>query len=543
MLTQNIQVLGERNPKDKLNNIDLTRSVRLNDLTQEEMAKLYRRGQTDVTKGSLNQGFKFDYLFDGNAYIVSLDVVAITFDSETQAVVFDCGYSTVYNRYYRVLLTKGTDGTYSWSQRITAPTWVDESDLKTINGESIVGEGNIEIAAGVESLNGQTGSINLKTVNGNELIGTGDIEIKGGGDATPTGTTLYFTTTDGQTLNANIEAKNKAGTVIEPSLKTPTAWYYDEIVETMGFPSNTTNCNLYSLNGVNIPVGKVINNYYKNSVIRNIMQNCRYADLRKFFFSGYSGELSTMFWGAKNLEWVDIPYLNTYKTTKMDKMFYDCSGLTTLDVSNWNTSQVTDMSDMFSGCMSLTSLDVSKWNTSKVKDMDNMFLICKSLTSLDVSNFDVSQIIYMSDMFAGCTNLTSLDVSKWDTSKFVYMKGIFSGCSSLTSLDLSKWNTSNVTDMSRLFRACSALASLDLSSFNTSKVTNMDSMFDTCWRLTSLNLSNWDLTNVTSMGSMFNDCGALRTITMKNCSTETVDKIKAALTRADILENVQIITA
>lgn len=147
-MAQDIQVLGKRNPKDKLNNINLTRSVRLNDLTQEEMAKLYRRGLTDATKGSLNQGFKFDYLFDGNAYIVSLDVVAITFDSETQAVVFDCGYSTVYNRYYRVLLTKGTDGTYSWSQRITAPTWVDESDLKTINGESIVGEGDIEIKGG-----------------------------------------------------------------------------------------------------------------------------------------------------------------------------------------------------------------------------------------------------------------------------------------------------------------------------------------------------------------------------------------------------------
>ena len=292
MLTQNIQVLGERNPKDELNNINLTRSVRLNDLTQEEMAKLYRRGQTDVSTGSLNQGFKFDYLFDGNAYNVSLDVVAITFDSETQAVVFDCGYSAVYNRYFRVLLTKETDGTYSWSQRITEVPWLASDELKTVNGQSLVGTGDIEIAAGVESLNGQTGSISLKTVNGNELIGTGDIEIKGGGDATPTGTTLYFTTTDGQTLNANIEAKNKAGTVIEPSLKTPTAWYYDEIVETMKIPSQTVTPNLYSLNGVNVPV-KVIIGGYPESNINRIMANCRYADLRKFFYSGvYTSLLS-----------------------------------------------------------------------------------------------------------------------------------------------------------------------------------------------------------------------------------------------------------
>ena len=147
MLTQNIQVLGERNPKDKLNNIDLTRSVRLNDLTQEEMAKLYRRGQTDVTKGSLNQGFKFDYLFDGNTYIVSLDVLAITFDSETQAVVFDCGYSTVYNRYYRVLLIN-TDGVYSWNERISEVPWLTSDKLKTVNGQSLVGTGDIEIKGG-----------------------------------------------------------------------------------------------------------------------------------------------------------------------------------------------------------------------------------------------------------------------------------------------------------------------------------------------------------------------------------------------------------
>lgn len=458
MLTQNIQVLGERNPKDKLNNIDLTRSVRLNDLTQEEMAKLYKRGQTDFSTGSLNQGFKFDYLFDGNAYQVSLDVVAITFDSVKQAVVFDCGYSTVYNRYYRVLLTN-TDGVYSWSQRITAPTWVDESDLKTINGESIVGEGNIEIAAGVESLNGQTGNISLKTVNGNELIGTGDIEIKGGGggDATPTGTTLYFTTTDGQTLNANIEAKNKAGTVIEPSLKTPTAWYYDEIVETMGFPAKTTNCNLYSLNGVNVPVRLA------NAHMEYIMENCVYADLRKFFTDDLTS-FYNMFNNSKNLKWVDV--------------------------SNFNTSKVTDMGSMFNNCKVLTSLDLNNWDTSKVKSMNNMFALCYKLATFKLSNWDTSNVTVMSYMFYGCYVLTSLDLSKWDTS--------------------------NVTDMSNMFYLCYALTSLDL--------------------------SNWDLTNLTNMHYMFKGT-ALKTITMKNCSQDTIDKIKAALTDAGILDKVQIITA
>ena len=490
MLTQNIQVLGERNPKDKLNNINLTRSVRLNDLTQEEMAELYRRGQTSLEAGSLNNGFNFNYYFQARNIFLGLDVVAITFDSVTQAVVFDCGYSTVYNRYFRVLLTKGTDGTYSWSQRITVPNWVDEDNIKTINGESLVGTGDIEIAAGVESLNGQTGSISLKTVNGNELVGTGNIEIKGGGDATPTGTTLYFTTTDGQTLNANIEAKNSAGTVIEPSLKTPTAWYYDEVVETMNIPSQTiTSCNLYSLNGVNIPVN-FRSTSYQHDGLRKILENCVYADLRKFFQWNNTQDLEYMFNGLKKLKW--------------------------MDVSNFITSDVLHMRYMFANCEALTSLDLSKWDTSNVTNMSGMFSDCSNLLLLDVSNFNPSKVLSMNSMFQFCERLITLD--------------------------LSKWNASNVTDMGSMFRACRGLLSLDLSHFNTSKVTDMSGIFEACWRLTSLNLSNWDLANVTSMGSMFSSCDALRTITMKNCSTGTVDKIKAALTEAGILSNVQIIT-
>lgn len=147
-MAQDFKVIGKRNPNDKLSDITLTRSVRLNGLTQEELAKLYRRGRTSLGAGSLNNGFNFNYYFQARNIFLGLDVVAITFDSATQAVVFDCGYSAVYNRYFRVLLKKGTDGTYSWSQRITAPTWVDESDLKTINGESIVGTGDIEIKGG-----------------------------------------------------------------------------------------------------------------------------------------------------------------------------------------------------------------------------------------------------------------------------------------------------------------------------------------------------------------------------------------------------------
>ena len=52
--------------------------------------------------------------------------------------------------------------------------------LKTVNGNELTGEGNIEIQAGVESVNGETGAVKIKSVNGQSLVGDGDIEIQAG---------------------------------------------------------------------------------------------------------------------------------------------------------------------------------------------------------------------------------------------------------------------------------------------------------------------------------------------------------------------------
>ena len=54
--------------------------------------------------------------------------------------------------------------------------------LKTVNGNELLGEGNVAIDTGVESLNGQKGALTLKTVNGNDMLGDGNIEIQAGSD-------------------------------------------------------------------------------------------------------------------------------------------------------------------------------------------------------------------------------------------------------------------------------------------------------------------------------------------------------------------------
>ena len=439
-MAQDIQVFGKRNENDKLSDINLTRSICLNDLTQEQLARLYKKGV--MTFSDFFSGCKLFYNCQYRGKTILLNVERVMFDSANQTVVFECGYSMVHDKYFRVLLNKDADGQYLLSPRVSEVPWLTSDDLKTVNGQSLVGIGDIEIAAGVESLNGQTGSISLKTVNGNELIGTGDIEIKGGGDATPTGTTLYFTTTDGQTLNANIQAKNKAGTVIEPSLKTPTAWYYDEIVETMRFPSKTTNCNLYSLNGVNIPLKLIQNEYLGNDAIgKNIMENCVYADLRKFL-NTYN--IAFMFNSAKKLKWLDISNFNTYIVNDFRQLFGYCGALTSLNLSNFNTSKATNIGSMFSGCSGLTSLDVSNFKTSQVTNMDYMFSECSGLTSLDLSNWDTSKVELMNDMFSKCRKIAELDLSNWDMSKVINTGRMFYLCTSLKTITMKNCTTETI---------------------------------------------------------------------------------------------------
>ena len=190
----------------------------------------------------------------------------------------------------------------------------------------------------------------------------------------------------------------------------------------------------------------------------------------------------------------------------------------------------------------ITEIDTKRLDVSETADFTYMFGGCNNLASLDVSNFDTSKAVGMQGMFAGCIKLTSLDISKWNTSNVVRMRELFYGCSSLASLDLSNWDTSKVQFMNSMFYGCYSLTSLDLSHFNTSNATYIGSMFAECSALASLDLSNWNLANVADMGNMFSNCNALKTITMKNCTTDTIDKIKAALKDAGIFGNVSIIT-
>ena len=145
-MAQDFKVIGKRNENDKLSGITLTRSVVLNDLTQEQLKRLYRRGV--VLNTDFFNGFKLLYKCIYRDGSIVLTVERVHFDQTNQTVVLECGYSLDKDKYFKILLNQDSKGDYILSPRILDTKWLKESDLKTINGESIVGEGDIEIKGG-----------------------------------------------------------------------------------------------------------------------------------------------------------------------------------------------------------------------------------------------------------------------------------------------------------------------------------------------------------------------------------------------------------
>ena len=84
--------------------------------------------------------------------------------------------------------------------------------LKTVNGNELLGEGDVAIDTGVESLNGQKGALTLKTVNGNELTGEGNIEIKAGVESVNGETgAVKIKSVNGQSLVGDGDVQIQAG--------------------------------------------------------------------------------------------------------------------------------------------------------------------------------------------------------------------------------------------------------------------------------------------------------------------------------------------
>lgn len=177
-----------------------------------------------------------------------------------------------------------------------------------------------------------------------------------------------------------------------------------------------------------------------------------------------------------NLSSLDVSCFDTSKMTTMDGMFRGMKNITTIDCAGFNTSNVTSMDNTFNCCYNLTRLYLRGWDTSKVTNMQHMFRDSSSLVYLD-QNFDTSNVKTMAYMFCNESLLKNIDVSNWDVSNCTSLSGVFHNCHALTKLDLSKWNTKSAKNIKTLLYHCCSITTVNVSNFDLTHVTDMMYIF------------------------------------------------------------------
>ena len=158
-----------------------------------------------------------------------------------------------------------------------------------------------------------------------------------------------------------------------------------------------------------------------------------------------------------------IPYFNisgwnTSNVTTMEGMFKN-NGVKTLYLGGWDTSKVTAMDSAFDDCGNLTYLE-QNFNTSKCQTFRRMFCNDSALTTLDVSNWDVRNVYTFSAMFLNCRSLTELDTSNWVASKSRDFSYLFGNCVNLKTLDVSKFDLTYDTGSHSISSGCSYLSDI-----------------------------------------------------------------------------------
>ena len=107
-------------------------------------------------------------------------------------------------------------------------------------------------------------------------------------------------------------------------------------------------------------------------------------------------------------------------------------------------------------------------------------------------------------------NIKTLDLRNYYLGNATDWQNMLRYCVNLESLYLRVHGA--VTTMYGAFSNCTSLATLDVSGWDVGAVTNMGYMFYNCTSLATLDVSGWDVGAVTNMSCMFYNCTSLATL-------------------------------
>ena len=82
--------------------------------------------------------------------------------------------------------------------------------------------------------------------------------------------------------------------------------------------------------------------------------------------------------------YIKLIFNNNIIKSSLEKMFYGCRNIKYINFKIFNTSNVENMSGMFSCCHNLKEINLFSFNISNVKDMDDMFYSCYNLKLIKI---------------------------------------------------------------------------------------------------------------------------------------------------------------
>lgn len=286
-------------------------------------------------------------------------------------------------------------------------------EVKTINGESIVGSGNITIGGGGGSapsgddemqriLAGNTPHLIWEDIYGKIHLEAGELKVrKGQNDST---------------------FRNTARKIIAASFDTTsTDWSFFFGIQTATQDSTIEEIYPYAFNDKKV--------------------------------TGFSWPFSCM---PNVKDWSFIKYIDTSQCTYLYGVF-NRANADEIDISSWDTSNVISMACENSNFFGTTKnvIGLENWDTSKVTSIKNMFAYTGMESINGVSQWDVRECKNFYGAFGRSTSLKSIDLSKWEIPEGADMGNMFIVCSVLETIGLPNIPSSAKT--SNMLNYCYAL--------------------------------------------------------------------------------------
>jgi surface protein len=282
-------------------------------------------------------------------------------------------------------------------------TLVSGTNIKTINGLDLLGEGNITIEGGGS---GGSGTVTGVSVNGAAAISpdsNGIVPLTDIGSAA---------TIASQAKTIAAQATTIANLQTQIDKYKPHWWAWVTCSHEVNIKINGTT--------ITLPEGRSkIEDFesvaYDASDMDKFLDGITKFDiystgswpLTKIQLGNWSNNAAH---GMSNVESIDVSKADLRNNTFLTSAFYGGSSIKSVgDLSNWDTSKVTNMSSVFTFCSSLTSVgNLANWDTSKVTNIARMFYECRLLTSLSVSGWDLSSCTNITYTFRYCMKLSNL---------------------------------------------------------------------------------------------------------------------------------------